>query len=302
MWYPNLRNCVRLALPLAVLLVLAWQYQQAPNAKNVENTSRGAIAASGDRLQKSANQDSAEAPEFQAITDRTTELGAEEMPAYWQLLRNAEQESFEQFRRQPAIHADFAKLQENPAAFRGKLMHVPLNVRRILAYEVEESPLKAKRLYEVWGWLDDSPENLYVIVTVDLPPGMSVGASVHERAEVYGYFFKLQGYLPAGGETRLTPLAAPLLVGRMIRSVPPTLAFAREKDWWRMGLGTILIVSLVGSLVTRSYRINTSQRSAILTDPADAMLFEDWLQQEGSQMEGVNPISRQSGIDKSNSS
>jgi hypothetical protein len=210
------------------------------------------------------------------------------MPAYWQLLTSVEQESFKSLQRKPAVNADFGRLLQSPAAFRGQPLHVNLNVRRILAYEVDGSPLQSKRLYEVWGWLDDAPDQLYVVVTTDLPEGMAVGATVHERAEVCGYFFKLQGYLPAGAETRMAPLAAPLLVGKMIRSVPPKLAFAHEKDWWRVGLGTILIISLAGSFASRSFLVKAPRRVTKSTDPVEAELFEEWLQEESQTTASTN--------------
>ncbi len=284
MWYRNSRNCFRLvtylALPVVVLVVLAGQRWQSPVAANLQGETASENSLPDELVQRSTVQES---PEFQAVTDRTTELGAEEMPAYWQLLASVERETFKSLQRKQVVNADFNSLLQTPATFRGQPMHVQLNVRRILAYEVDGSPLQTKRLYEVWGWLDEQPENLYVVVTADLPEGMIVGATVHERAEVCGYFFKLQGYLPAGAETRMAPLAAPLLVGKMIRSVPPKFAFAHEKDWWRVGLGTILIISLAGSFASRSFLVKAPRGVTKATDPVEAELFEEWLHQEDSQ-------------------
>ena len=291
MWNHPARNSLRvvtyLATPVILLVALSWQSAEVPNAEHLAKPPLAANSLQHEASPVTPVPDATTAREFQAVTDRTTELGLEEMPAYWHLLRKTEQESFESLRGQPTTPANLASLLQTPAAFRGNLMQMELNVRRILAYEVPERPLRTKRLYEVWGWSDDAPENLFVIVTPELPPGMSIGPTVHERAEFRGYFFKLQGYLAAGAEIRLAPLAAPLLIGRIIPSVPPKLAFAQGKDWWRLGVGLILVVSLVGSWASRSYLSNTTNSPIGPTDPAETLLFEAWLQ-EGEEEEGFN--------------
>ena len=81
----------------------------------------------------------------------------------------------------------------------------------------------------------------------------------------------------------MAPLAAPLLVGKMIRSVPPKLAFAHEKDWWRVGLGSILIISLAGSFASRSFLLKAPRATVKAADPVEAELFEEWLHQEEAQ-------------------
>src|SRR5690606_5379208 len=142
---------------------------------------------------------------------------------------------------------EVSHLLQAPQNFRGSALQLTLNIRRVLGYEVTDSTQQFNRLYEVWGWLDGAPEQLVVVVTPELPEGIGVGTTIHERATVGGYFLKLQGYLPAGAETRMTPLAAPLLIGRLEKCRQPQFAFAHNQDWWRLGAGTLLALSLVGS-------------------------------------------------------
>jgi hypothetical protein len=224
----------------------------------------------------------AETAEFQVVTDRTTELGAEEMPAYWRLLKEAENTPTEQL-QQDSREVEFASLMNTPGEFRGQAVQANLNVRRVLAYEVAGSPLESDELYEIWGWRDGEPNQLYVVVTNELPVGMPVGEVVHERAKVFGYFLKLQGYLPAGAEKRMSPLAAPLVLGHVVRCETPRIAFAHGKDWWRVGLGSVLIVSLVGSFVSRSYLVKPPK----VADSHAARDFEDWLAGGDSSTHGT---------------
>ncbi len=119
-----------------------------------------------------------------------------------------------------------------------------------------------------------------MIVTPDLPAGIKIGASVFERVKFCGYFFKLQGYLPAGVEAKLAPRAAPFLIGRMIRVISPTRAFANDKDWWRIGIGSLLVVSLIGSFVSRTYYFKSEKPAPLENQTAvENQLFEEWLEQ-----------------------
>jgi hypothetical protein len=66
----------------------------------------------------------------------------------------------------------------------------------------------------------------------------------------------------------------------MMRGTIPTRSFASEKDWWRIGIGSLLVVSLIGSFVSRTFSIKSpkSAHSDSLT-PANDQLFEEWLEQ-----------------------
>jgi hypothetical protein len=218
--------------------------------------------------------------ELQAVTDLTVELGPEEMPAYWRLLRWAGEHSIEELARDAqfvSVYEDFIRTRDK---LRGRLLHVDLNVRRILAYQAPANPLGIERLYEVWGWSDEMPDWLCVGVTADLPEGMPLGADIRERARFYGYFLKMQGYFPAGGHPRSSPLAAPLLIGRMIRSTAPPAIIARQDEWWRLGLGSLLAVSLAASLVRLSSHLKVRNVPIARFREVDSSLLEDWLREE----------------------
>jgi hypothetical protein len=268
---PNraLRGFSYLGLPLAVICAVVGQSQPAP-------TDTQSIADNAPRV---ASSPYADLPEFQAVTDRTTELGGEEMPAYWRLLDALEHQPFTQLAQQSLPCTNVAHLLQTPQDFRGHALELTLNIRRVLAYDVAGGPEQLNKLYEVWGWLDGAPEQLVVVVTKELPVDMPVGATVYERAHVCGYFFKLQGYLPAEAQTRMSPLAAPLLIGHLEKCAQPQLAFARNQDWWRIGAGTLLMLSLVGSFARRSRTTPHAHPAIKALDTAKSAHLESWLEQ-----------------------
>ncbi len=162
-----------------------------------------------------AEQMTAAAEEFQAVTDGTLETQAEEMPAYWRLMTWIQNQAFDQLESRARGNRVFAEMFHRPEDYRGQLMRLDLRARRILSYDVPANALGIQRLYEIWGWTSESKAWLYVAVVPDLPPQMPLGADVDERMTLCGYFFKLQGYREAGAAPRDKPLLAPLLIGRV---------------------------------------------------------------------------------------
>ncbi len=189
------------------------------------------------------------AEEFQAVSDGTLGIQPEEMLAYWRLFYWTEHQSLETLEKRVRGKRAFNDFMQFPDKERGKLVRLDLNVRRVLAYDVKQSPFGIKRLYEIWGWTDDSKAWLYCVVTAHLPEGMPIGADVYERARFVGYFFKLQGYHEAGAKPHARPLRAPLLVGRLRRY--PSLTEQQQapgEDWWTLGVvgGMCLFLAGVG--------------------------------------------------------
>ena len=154
--------------------------------------------------------------EFQALTDRTLEMHPEEMNAYWRLFSWMQNQSPAGLRKRAIKDVVMNDFIQSADDFRGKLVALDLNVRRVLRYPAPKNRLGIKNVYEVTGFTTESQAWLYIGLTADLPKGMPIGSSVEERATFYGYFLKLQGYYRAGAKPDERPLAAPLLIGRMV--------------------------------------------------------------------------------------
>jgi hypothetical protein len=192
--------------------------------------------------------------EFQAVTDKTTEIQPEEMAAYWRLLTWVAQQPFGELSKRSKSEFVLNDLMQEPEIHRGELLRLDLNVRRVLAYQVPDNRLGVKQVYEVWGWTSESQAWPYVGVALELPPGFPIGPDVSERAIFCGYFFKLQGYLEAGADPRARPLAAPLLLGRLeARTQPPTPVVGQEGPWL-IGLAILaglMFLTRIGWLISR---------------------------------------------------
>lgn len=188
------------------------------------------------------------AEEFEAVSDGTLGIQPEEMLAYWRLIFWTEHQSMETLQKRAVGRWVLNDFMQFPDKQRGKVVRLDLNVRRVLAYDVEQSPFGIKRLYEIWGWTDESKVWLYCVVTAHLPEGMPIGPDVEERARFAGYFFKLQGYHEAGAKPHARPLRAPLLVGRLQRY--PSLTDRQQapgSDWWAVGLAAGMCLLFAGA-------------------------------------------------------
>jgi hypothetical protein len=136
------------------------------------------------------------------------------------------------------------------------------------------------QLYQLWGATPDSRTWLYCAVVVDLPKGIPIGKTIQEQARVVGYFFKLQSYYPAIAKPNEKPSYAPVIIGRMMRTV--AVAPPKEKLDWRWGVAILGIVAVaaVGQVLwamTRRKRRKGSVRLVETTIPKPSpMSVEDW--------------------------
>jgi hypothetical protein len=230
--------------------------------------------------------------EFQAITDGTTDLHIEEMPAYWRLMGWADRQTPAMLRQRSQRKMFYTHLVQRPDEYRGQLIHLDLNVRRVLDYPAEKNGLGIDKLYEAWGWSDESRGWLYVVVFAHLPPGMPVGPDVSESVSVDGYFMKLQGYHEAGAKPHAPPLRAPLLIGRAVWH--PVITPGQDNTTWFwitvVGGGTVLLLTI------GQWAVRFRQRScvAVHVSNSQGMAVERWLEQAEA---GANEPSGSNGGD-----
>lgn len=196
-----------------------------------------------------AEQRSAAEEEFQAITDRTTAIQVEEMPAYWRLLQWVHEQPLAQLRSRAVASPTLDDLVQRPGPERGRLLRLELNVVRALGVEIPNNDTGLQRLYEIWGWSNASGTRLYVGVVPELPPGFPTGAELSERATLYGYFFKLQGYLEAKAAPRSKPLAAPLIIGRLAWQPKAAPRAMGTESIWMVGLVILALIFVLARVL-----------------------------------------------------
>jgi len=159
--------------------------------------------------------------QFAAIGDKS-DLAAEDMPAYWRLMRWTRAQTFDELQERADKNVVYTQFfTGDPNVQRGKPFRLRLHVKRIIELTgkaVPENSAGVERLYEIWGTTDDSKTYLYSIITPELPAGMRPGNDVSEEAVFVGYFLKVMPY-----EAAVKRLAAPVMIGRL-RGVPRVAA------------------------------------------------------------------------------
>lgn len=220
------------------------------------------------------------AQEFQAVLDGSLDIQPEENFAYARLLSWVQQQSWDDLCRRARSDVMMSDLMHSPAKYRGRLVKLDLNVRRVLACDVDNRLIDARRLYEIWGFTEDSKSWLFDVVTAELPEGMPIGPDVSERAQFVGYFFKLQGYYEAGAKPRAAPLRAPLLVGRLVRYPSATELQATGPGWWELGAAAVVGVLILALFLTQQAFFRRAAERRTMADQQTGQRTHEWLQQE----------------------
>jgi hypothetical protein len=221
---------------------------------------------------------SAAAEEFQAVTDRTLELHPEEMNAYWRLFGWVQNQSLAGLSKRAVKDVVMNDFIQSPDDFRGRLVALELNVRRVLRHPATTNRLGIKNVYEVTGFTTESQAWVYFGLTAELPKNMPIGASVEEQVTFYGYFLKLQGYYQAGAKPEDRPLAAPVLIGRMVwhsSAAAEARAESFSQGFWLAIAGAGLMVAAGVWLFIRLAGGRTTKSRTLLSAPPVPM--DQWL-------------------------
>ncbi|WP_298867578.1 hypothetical protein [uncultured Gimesia sp.] len=160
------------------------------------------------------------APEFmQSVSDSTLGIRTHEAGAMYYLLAKAAaipQNVLEQSAK-PA--PPFVVVMTESPRYRGHLMTVKGQLKRLTPLTIEENPYGIQTLYEGWFFSKDSGTHPWRVLCTTLPEGIPQGPDLKElpMVQITGYYFKKYGYPSAAGKLQ----TAPLLIARQIRWFPP---------------------------------------------------------------------------------
>lgn len=205
------------------------------------------------------------AEEFQALSDGSLSTQTEEMPAYERVVRWVTRQPAEVLRKRARKDLLFTHFMQFPDKYRGKLVQLDLNVRRVV--DMEENR-EGVHLHEACGWTSESRAWLYWTAVVDYPKDMPVGPNVWERAIFVGYFFKLQGYHEGGAKPNAPPLKAPLFIGRLIWQPAPVKPESHDGPWLLLALGVFAVVVVGGQV---AYMATRRRRRAVRAVPGTSL-------------------------------
>jgi hypothetical protein len=211
---------------------------------------------------------------FEAVTDRAP-LTPVEMPAYWRCMKWARAQSFAALERRSADRIFYTRLWEEPDKYRGKLLRLRLHIRRVLDYDAPKNSVGVKRVFEAWGWTDESKAFPYVVVFSELPQGMSLGPDVQDEGLFVGYFLKTMTYTASNAKR-----SAPLLIGRMkavsssANAAAARPAVGRGEGIWIAVAGLALLGLFLAATWLRLRHSRRAKRLSISTTHEAEM--EDW--------------------------
>lgn len=188
---------------------------------------------------------------LKSIQDRQPLL-PHEMPAYWRLLGWSRTRPFAELEKGALRDIPYSHMWEEPDLYRGQPMRLKLHVRRVIAYDAKENPLGLKKVYEAYGFTDNSLSFPIIVVLPEKPPGIPIGTDVEGDIVFVGYFVKWMGYRSFDDKKK----NAPLLVGR---ARPPgrNARAAQESDWeiaFLMLIGGVFLLTFLGWLSLRMLR------------------------------------------------
>ncbi len=166
------------------------------------------------------------------ITDDSVGLRGEEIGSYHRILARA-RDLPQAYLEAAARDAAFSVLQKQPGHFRGQVITVSGDLRRLTNFPVRENEEGITELYEALVFTADSGTTPYRIRLTTPPTGLPTGESIDPATpvRVVGYFFKRDQYIV---QQDLRVHAAPLLLAQRIdrrmvvapgaTSLPPTAA------------------------------------------------------------------------------
>ena len=226
------------------------------------------------------------AEEFQAVTDKTLEIQPEEMFAYRRILQWVANQPAAAMRKRARSDISFNNLMLSPGKYRGALVELVLNARLLRDCQITSGK---NDLYEVWGFTTDSGAWLYSTVVLGLPDGFPKEPRIEERVRFVGYFLKLQGYHEGGAKPNAPPLAAPLLIGRLVWIQPPAPAASTSDATWivvLLGGFSVIIALQVAWMFLRPKRRKPATATLGALKP-NTQAIEQWF--EHAESGGASP-------------
>lgn len=218
---------------------------------------------------------------YQAVSDKTP-MAAEDMPAYWKLMRWSMTQSFDDLWQRARKDFAYTHLAEDPERLRGNLIALKVTIHRCLKHDAPQNSQGLDEIYQADAVTNESRTGLYSLVFYDQPPQLPLGM-VHEQAVFVGYFLKLYSYEDAMGKQRW----APILIGRLRwreNLVRTALRGDRSQKFvWPWMLGCVAVVGLI-MLWTKRY-LAFGQVLAREPQPVDHAAIENWLESGASAAE-----------------
>jgi len=149
---------------------------------------------------------------------RSADENMYESRAYDYLLIEAHNASAKALAKHARRDLTFTHLWEEPAKYRGQLIHIEGRLRRLQRFDASRFAAKQgiPTLYEGWIFEDAYLANPYCVVVTEVPASIKPGEKLEHRVAFDAYFFKR--YRSEAGDGKRE---APLLIGHGLIDLPP---------------------------------------------------------------------------------
>ena len=176
-----------------------------------------------------------------------------ESEAYCDALRKAWQSPPGAFALVARRDLTYAHLFEEPATYRGQVVHIKGRLARVRRYEapLTVKDLGAEYLYEAWIFDQRYQNNPWCVLCIRLPAGIDIGEKLDYPVTFDGYFFKRYRFKAGDSVKPEQGREVPLLIGPTLTLIkqPPALA-ETAAGWSPEGIPFILtLIALVAILV-----------------------------------------------------
>ena len=187
---------------------------------------------------------------LQPVRDNTLGVVRDEFPAYYAILAKARDLPPSLLEQAARDDISYTVLMVDPDDFRGRLLTIEGDVKRLVKFPAGRNANGIEELYEAWLFTRDSGNDPYRVVCTSLPAGIPQGGqltkSVHVR--VTAYFFKREGYVAQHGLH-----TAPLLLAKRMRWFPPRATKLQELGPVPFVVGFVLLISVAFGLAVSRF-------------------------------------------------
>lgn len=196
---------------------------------------------------------------LEPVRDNTLGVRSDEVPAYFAILARARDLPPAELEAASLGPTEFRVLMLDSTSFRGRVVTVEGQVRRLVPFKPLPNDERFTQLYEAWLFSEDSGNNPFCIVFSELPEDFPRGEllepPVHVR--VTGYFFKREGYASEGGMH-----VAPLLLAKRLKRTASAGSLGPAPPPASLGRWILVItLSLAGLLAVTLWKFQVSDRA-----------------------------------------
>ncbi len=177
---------------------------------------------------------------LEPVRDNTLGVRHDEADAFYAILAKARDIPLSDLERVARDDVGFAVLMADSDHFRGTLITVRGEIKRLSKLKAGKNQHNIDVYYEAWLFTADSGINPYRIVCTSIPKGIPQGERITKpvRVCVTGYFFKREGYASQGGLH-----TAPTLLAKRLRWYPPQVAQTEDSRLTPYVVGFVILVA-----------------------------------------------------------